>query len=195
MYDGFDCSASLTTCREDDVCKQRYANGFCDRDCDNNECGWDGGDCIDSTLKLSDDTVALFLARRQASANINKKALGRSLTALLQTLVRVLPSDWNGAHNEETPKRDSYYTSPQQVPSPAPKPLGQVLYLKLDNTKCKNNCFKKAERSAHFIALALQKGWDPGISISAVTGEWFMLLCNYFHLANILLVLLIYFWQ
>lgn len=165
LFDGSDCTTRLPRCSSEDYCRQRFANGFCDKECDNPSCGWDGGDCITTKLKVVDDTVVLFLTKRHATVNL--RAVGRALTTLLQTIVRVMPHDWSSVHS--TPTDDGRQAS-REVPTRVHME-SEVLYLKLDNTKCKQNCFKKAEKAALFIALAMQKGWDPGISVAAVSGE------------------------
>ena len=180
LFDGYDCADELPVCQETyvDYCAGRFANGICDESCNNEPCLWDGGDCITESIKFADDTLVLYLSdwSRGTPNAIDLKELGRSLSKLLRTIVRILPDEVEddiarfqaaqakGKNLQLRPRRvtrdNDFYHSNQR------------LRIKLDNTKCKQNCFKKASRAAEFIALASRQGWNPGIPISALAGEF-----------------------
>ena len=113
---------------------------------------------------------------------VDLKELGRSLSTLLRTIVRVLPSNWQGEHmqtsNRNKQRSHTYTDNFKNSDFPTEQnglPAGS-LFLKLDNTKCKRQCFRKASRAAQYLAMALHNNWDPGIPISGVGGTY-KLLC------------------
>ncbi len=174
-----------------DYCVGRFANGICDESCNNEACLWDGGDCITESIKFADDTLVLYLADWIESATnvADLKELGRSLSKLLRTIVRILPDEVEDdlAQLQAAKTRRGSRKSSSEVDKTQLEEEGrshrltrdtngahhnsQILRIKLDNTKCKNSCFKKASKAAEFIALSTQKGWNPGIPISAIAGE------------------------
>ena len=174
LYDGFDCSPVTSDCPADvnDRCRDTFANGVCDEECNSVGCAFDGGDCIVKTLNFAEDTLVLTLPRwyQYSGKVVDTKQLGRSLSTLLRTIVRVLPEDWVGGQ-----RRGS---SPGARPEPSwhrphQRDMAAVrrIYAKVDNTMCERRCFEKAESAARFVALALHNGWDPGIQVAAVGGK------------------------
>ena len=79
-----------------------------------------------------------------------------------------MPSEWEGEHSSHT----SHQVAPESIIRDTTLHGGMTVYLKLDNTLCKRNCFKRIERAAQFISTALQNGWDPGIPLTTVGGEY-----------------------
>ena len=197
LFDGFDCMDELPKCQEmyQDFCAGRFANGICDESCNSEACFWDGGDCITEQIKFVDDTLVLYLSDWSTSDTnaIDLKELGRSLSKLLRTIVRILPDEVENDLAEYQAARTSNRRSlnkrsPGEVDNiqaddkeSQSKRLtrdtnsvyetNQRLRIKLDNTKCKDKCFKKVSKAAEFIYLSLQKGWDPGMPISAIAGK------------------------
>ncbi len=185
LFDGFECIDQLGACDAayDGLCASRFANGICDSQCNTPECAWDGGDCITKPLKLADDTLVIFLAttgwRQTSSGAVDLKELGRSLSKLLRTIVRVFPDNWEGEHMKVTPKGSSKHNSDllsedlrHSDSTPHHNGVGaQRLFLQIDNTLCKKQCFRKAERAVQYVATALQNKWNPGIPISTVGGK------------------------
>ena len=197
LFDGFDCMDELPKCQEmyQDFCAGRFANGICDESCNTEPCFWDGGDCITEQIKFVDDTLVLYLSDWSTSVTsaIDLKELGRSLSKLLRTIVRILPdkveNDLAEYHSARTGNRrslnkrsssevDNIQADDKKSQSrrltrdtSSVYETNQRLRIKLDNTKCKDKCFKKVSKAAEFIYLSLQKGWDPGIPISAIAGK------------------------
>ena len=175
LFDGFECVDRLEPCNSayDGYCASRFQNGNCDPNCNNAECGWDGGDCIATPLKFADDTLVLFLGvtgwQHGSTGAVELKELGRSLSRLLRTIVRVLPDDWQADHTAPSPGEE--HAAARQADNNYNSRRYHRVFLKLDNSQCKRKCFKKAERAAQFISTALQNGWDPGIPIASVAGK------------------------
>ena len=144
-------------------------------------------------MKFADDTLVLYLSEWSSSVTnaIDFKELGRSLSKLLRTVVRILPdevendlAEFQAARTSKVNRRrsssevDNMQSNDRESKSRRLTrdtnnlhDTTQRLRIKLDNTRCKKQCFKKASRAAEFIYLSLQKGWDPGIPISAIGGK------------------------
>ena len=187
----------LPKCQEmyQDFCAGRFANGICDESCNTESCFWDGGDCITEQIKFVDDTLVLYLSDWSTSVTnaIDLKELGRSLSKLLRTIVRILPDEVENdlaeyqaartGNRRSLNKRSSSGVDNIQADDKKSQSrrltrdtssvyeTNQRLRIKLDNSKCKDKCFKKVSKAAEFIYLSLQKGWDPGIPISAIAGK------------------------
>ena len=174
FYDGFDCSPDTTECPSDvdETCRAIFANGVCDEKCNSVGCAWDGGDCIDKPLIFADDTIVLTLPPwyQYSTKLVDIKQLGRALSKLLRTIVRVLPEDWVGDH-QRTASHSSGIKEPSwHRPHQSDHAAVRRVYAKVDNTRCTERCFEAATSAARFIALALHNGWDPGIRVASVGG-------------------------
>ena len=125
LFDGYDCSTDIDECRlsHDDNCRRSYADGVCDVECDSASCAWDGGDCIDKPLTLAHDVIVVTLAKWYETSGkvVDVKALGRSLSLLLRTIVRVMPSDWQGLHHRtQTANREAAKSTNNEGPGHSP---------------------------------------------------------------------------
>ena len=130
-------------------------------------CAWDGGDCVTTPLKLADDDLVVFLPptgwHRSGVANDPHKDLSRALSRLLRTIVRVLPYDSQVAPNWSR----QFHDLDSAIPASSDR-----FVMKLDNTNCQRDCFRRTERAAQFILAAIRGDWEPGIPIEAVAGEY-----------------------
>ena len=181
LFDGYDCSTEIAECRPsyDRNCRRSYADGVCDVECDSASCAWDGGDCIDRPLTLADDVIVLTLAKWYETSGkvVDVKALGRSLSLLLRTIVRVMPSDWHGlCHMTKTTNgetaRPANRKSSWHIPNERRYDSKRNIYIKIDNTMCGRRCFENIKYAAKFIDLALKHKWDPGMPISSIGGKY-----------------------
>lgn len=175
LYDGFDCEPATAECGPsgDRQCRNIFANGVCDMECDSPGCVWDGGDCISKPLDFARDIVVLTLAKwyQLAGKPIDVKELGRMLSKLLHTLVRVLPDSWQGEHMRPETQGGAGLEQHWHKPDRRGYMDMRRIYLKIDNTQCQRRCFRSAEYAAQFIALSIRNGWDPGIPITSVGGQ------------------------
>jgi len=173
LYDGFDCAADIRTPdpKEDENCHRNFANGVCDPECDDSSSAWDGGDCIDRPLTFADDVVVLTLARWYETSGkvIDVKALGRELSLLLRTIVRVMPNDWNGLYGGRL--RTGGSEASWHRPDRRGYDSTRRVHLKIDNTMCRRRCFDSSLYAAKFLDLALKHDWQPGIPVSSIGGK------------------------
>jgi len=158
LYDGGDC-ARAPPCDQEAYCATRFSDGVCDKLCNSARCLWDGGDCNTGRRRFANDTVVLTLARTEVTSTLNTKEMARSFSALFNTVVHVLPEGGRG-------RRRGKLRKGEQVPVEK----DEKLYLKLDNTNCKNRCLRSADSAAKYLSMALTHGWKPGLPITTVTG-------------------------
>ena len=158
LYDGGDCGRA-PPCDQEAYCATRFSDGVCDKLCNSARCLWDGGDCNTGRRHFANDTVVLTLARTEVTSTLNTKEMARSFSALFNTVVHVLPEGGRG-------RRRGKLRKGEQVPVEK----DEKLYLKLDNTNCKNRCLRSADSAAKYLSMALTHGWKPGLPITTVTG-------------------------
>ncbi len=120
---------------------------------------------------FAEDVVVLTLAKWYETSGkvVDVKALGRALSLLLRTIVRVMPSDWQGLYHRSKP---SHGEASWHRPDKRGYDSMRKIYLKIDNTMCTRRCFISAFYAAKFIDLALKNKWEPGIPISSIGGEY-----------------------
>eukprot|EP00079_Xenopus_tropicalis_P038119 XP_017951890.1 PREDICTED: neurogenic locus notch homolog protein 1-like [Xenopus tropicalis] len=85
----------LKRCREEgplynNYCLDHFANGHCERGCDNVECGWDGGDCSNEERKKSEGSLILVLSYAPPVLHQREiNALLRNLSMLIRAGIRL----------------------------------------------------------------------------------------------------------
>jgi hypothetical protein len=117
-----------------------------------------------------DDVIVLTLPSwyQRTSKVIDLRFIGRSVSKLLRTITRVLPEDWAADVAYRTGgSREPTWHRPRRTDHAAVKHV----FLRLDNTQCSDRCFRDARHAAGFIALALRRGWDPGVQVQSVGGN------------------------
>ncbi|ELU18844.1 hypothetical protein CAPTEDRAFT_226756 [Capitella teleta] len=168
FFDGYDCTYDARECEHETSCRKSYADGVCDPECDHVGCAWDGGDCIARPLDFADDdAIVLTLPRwyQHKAKVIDLRYVGRAVSKLLRTITRVLPEEWAADLAYRTGRsREPSWHRPHRTDHAAVRHI----FLRLDNTKCVDRCFREARHAAGFIALALRGGWDPGVQVASV---------------------------
>lgn len=166
LYDGYDCTQEQYICdtQYDEQCRHRFGDGVCDRQCNTPGCAWDGGDCVDQPLKFAEDVIMLSVARWYQSTTYGtlskdqSRRLARTLSQLLRTVVRIMPMSWLQQHGLDS----IVDVNSQQA----------VVFARIDNTHCKQRCINSATTAVRYISVALINGWDPGIPLARVAGQY-----------------------
>lgn len=165
LYDGNDCkefneaklrnSVTTTTtsgkCDEksDLYCLKNYANGICDQECNNSECGWDGLDCDNyigsNDLNPINTLVQGLLVLRiepaveigsDPNSRIHLARIIRSLSMKTGTILKI-----QGYRNVDGGR-------------------GTEFELIADNRKCQSSCFNSTELIAKFMGALKNKDKD-----------------------------------
>jgi len=180
LYDGNDCvtsnndkqlsPATATTSRtcdekSDSFCLKNYANGICDQECNNAECGWDGADCETpinrisggNLIPVSTEAQGLLVIRVEPAIeiggtnseshwNIELARLLRKVSVVTGTILKIQ----NFRQVEEG--------------------RGTEIELIADNRKCQASCYNSTELIAKFMSAlkARTKDFDRSMTSGAL---------------------------
>ncbi|KAG9510069.1 Neurogenic locus notch-like protein 2 [Fragariocoptes setiger] len=131
---------TVNKCNEhfDSFCLRNYGNGFCDQECNNPECGWDGLDC-ENTIQpnVRNEAEGLLVVRIDRPIDVSSPrtnpdmgliSMVRDLSIFVGTTLRVqnIKAVENGRKTE--------------------------IEMVADNTKCEGSCFNNTQTIAAWLA-------------------------------------------
>lgn len=172
LFDGFDCDHShVERCPASirQFCRDHFQDGHCDPACNQSGCEWDGGDCEKEKKTLSGELAVIILVEPSLFVSRSRDFLS-GMSKALRLTVRIKSDDigpmvfsWsiNGGDGERVsfPCGESLEVSYDRSERSRREVnlRGVMVWIEVDVTNCKTNCFSDVATVASYIGATMAK--------------------------------------